>query len=1039
MKRFFTAIAMSFLMVLSLGVISYKTASPLTQNYGSSQQQVYGAAVDASTLTVNNVSQTYNLADNLAYSGEMPSEDKTTTLRAVLISDSPALSEVAFSRLVDIDSDGWGDTTPELELSSADGSTTYTTTLTNDRYVVNETINGLEKLEYTTKNIYLTVKNNYSGTITLRFRIKTDSTYTSYGTMTFKVENSGVYFVSGFDGTVKIPYEQANNYTFDEDYIKQFVLGLYNNGTIISKDDSGVKYGNPVVDPATHDVTYECDSQIDRTLYNEEQRLGIAYYITSVVDNQLVYDVKIDSGIFIYFEKTIIAEDTIGVYIDNKLVDNTTTSNRYLIEISAGASIKGQLVCSNSIQSGTISMSNDDEAFILNSYSEGESDDDENPKQYFTLTQSVIKVGSFNISLVATDPLSSYTENIYLTINVTTTVAPIINLNSTILEIDKGTDITDIDTVFRDNIFSIDIYDGTSLDSTIIADKTKVIIECSITSSDVAGRYNVHYSYTDADTGLTGTATAVLEVIDNTPVISNVVARKAADDEQVRNGGELVLSTAIYFEINAQDDDGDEITYFASVNKGTITQDENDPSVFRYEPNDRIAGIVTFTFSVSDGHSSSENFEYTITFKDNIPPTITLKDDVKIIDGVYYLNVNRKSYIYFRNYIENVADNSSVLSNNDVSITTSGFTFSDTQERYSFTRVGNYSVTYTLTDESNNTTSVIVNIIVENKAPTAKNYEYEFGYGEKVELPLASLVTDDADGYAVVLSGFVMDINGNSLATDTFSIADDGTVTLKMSKVHNETQNKDLPYVGGAYFRYKVIDSDGVESSLYTITVNFKDTTPPVVTRTDKVTKFIKGRNYADFSPYGYFKAVDEIDGELDVTAITIYKGSETVTEISFDRVGEYSIKYLYKDSAGNITERTVDIEIVLGGVPRIELLATESTITLNGNFDIYNFIYKISDDEDGDITSGFKALRENGSLNIDDGAVDTSKVGTYVIKMYYVDSDGNASATIEFTLTVEKPKEFPIQIIYYGAGGLGLVLLIVVIRIIAVKRKMRI
>lgn len=1033
MKRFFTAIAMSFLMVLSLGVISYKIASPLTQNYELEQRQVYGATVDASTLTVNNVSQNYNLADNLAYSGEMPSASKTTTLFYSLTDNSPELSGVAFSKLVDVGSSGWGDTTPELELSSADGSVTYTTTLANGNNVVNETITGLEKLEYTNDTLYLTVKNNYIGTITLRFRIKTDSTYTSYGTITAEINNRGIYFSSLGYGTIYIAAEDIDSYTFDTKFFEDYILGGYNNGTVIAVKDLII--GNPV-DDGSGNIKYTVEGQIDKTLYNQNQGIGV--FFTYDEDGNTL---AVRKSLSIYIEKYIPPTDTIDVYIGDTLVNNTSSSNRYVIELSAGASFGGYALCENGQQNCRLELSNAN-VFSISSQIENPGSKD-NPTTYFkrifTISQLTPKVGSFNITLVATDPLSSYTENIYLTINVTTTVAPIINLNSTILEIDKGTDITNIDTVFRDNISSIDIYDGTSLDSTIIADRTKVIVECNITSSDVAGRYNVHYSYTDVDTGLTGTATAVLEVIDNTPVISNVVARKAADDEQVRNGGELVLSTAIYFEINAQDDDGDEITYFANVNKGTITQDESDPTVFHYAPNDRIAGIVTFTFSVSDGHSSSENFEYAITFKDNIPPTITLKDDVKQVDGVFYLNVNRKSYIYFRNYIENVADNSSVLSNNDVVITTSGFTFSDAQERYSFTRVGNYSVTYTLTDESNNTTSVTVNIIVENKVPTAKNYEYEFGYGEKVELPLASLVTDDADGYAVVLSGFVMDINGNSLATDTFSIADDGTVTLKMSKVHNETQNKDLPYVGGAYFRYKVIDSDGVESSLYTITVNFKDTTPPVVTRTDKVTKFIKGRNYADFSPYGYFKAVDEIDGELDVTAITIYRGSETVTEISFDRVGEYSIKYLYKDSAGNITERTVDIDIVLGGVPRIELLATESTITLNGNFDIYNFIYKISDEEDGDITSGFKALRENGSLNIDDGAVDTSKVGTYVIKMYYVDSDGNASATIEFTLTVEKPKEFPIQIIYYGAGGLGLVLLIVVIRIIAVKRKMRI
>lgn len=1030
MKRFFTALAMSFLVVLSLGMISYKTASPLTQKYYGRQEQVYGATVDASTLTASDLTRSYNLAEKFTYSGALPTGVNTTELPFSLIDNSPELNQIAFSKLVNIGYAGWGDTTPELELSSVDGSTTYTTTLNGSRYKVNETISGLESLEFNDDAMYLTVKDNYTGTISLRYRIKTDTTYTEYKTLTAEINNIGIYFVSGYNGVIYIDADDIDSYTFDDAFFRNYIIGGYNNGTIIDKSEL-------IIGNETDNLIYVLDGQIDKTLYNTNQPIGVHFTYSDGGNTRFAR-----SSMYVYIEKDIPQEDIIDVYINNSLVQNTSASDRFTIDISAGASFNGYALCENGTKNCQLELSSTD-YFSISSKLEGMEDKEDTSSTYFKKLFSIFqrepKVGTFDLTLVASDPITEISKNIYLRVNVSTTVAPVINLNQTIMQIDKGTDLTGIKAMFRDNIRSIVLYNGQDLDGTIIADETKVIITCNITSSDVGGRYNIYYSYTDEDTGLQGTASAILEVVDNSPVISNVVARQVSNDEQVINGGELVLSTAIYFEVTAQDDDGDPITYFASVNKGTLVQDSEDPSVFHYEPNDRIAGTITFTFNVTDGYSSSDSFVYTIVYKDNIPPTITLKEEVKLIDGEYYLNVNRKNYIYFRNYIENVSDNSSTLSSNDVVITTQGFTFSDAQERYSFTKVGDYSVTYTLKDESNNSYSITVKIRVENQVPTGKNHEYEFGCGEEVRLPLALLVTDDTDGFAVVLSGFVTDIDGNNLSTDIFKITDDGTVTLKMSKVHNDAQNKDLPYVGKVYFRYKVIDSDNVESSLYIITVNFKDLTKPVLTRTDKTTRFIKGRAYDDFSPYGYFKAVDEIDGELDVYSITIYNGSEVVTKVSFDKVDEYTIKYVFKDSAGNIAEGTVNIEIVLGGRPSIELLATESTIALNGNFDIYNFIYKISDEEDGDITSGFKALRDDGSLNIDDRAVDTSKVGTYVIKMYYVDSDGNVSPTIEFTLTVEKPKEFPIQIIYYGAGGLGLVLLIVVIRIIAVKRKMRI
>lgn len=1034
MKRFFAVLTMCLIVTLSFGLISFFSVPAFAETESDSGSD--------SSVTISGtgvISQNYNLADRLRYTGKLPSSSESSTLTTYLQDRSNPLS-ADYSRLFTFDKSG----ELSLELSSSEGGALYNFSENNGTYTLLDTIENIQSLTYTGTSMQLTVKNTFVGKITFSCRLKityeedgsSATKYSTWGTITFNVRNVGVYYTNGYNGQLKIPYENATNYTYNESFIKNYILALYNNGTTISKDDSSIKYGNPVYDGTTGEVTsYTCENQIDTTLYNEEQRLGI-YYTTSGSEDA----VSIQDALLIYFEKEIPQEDTLSIYIGETLVSNTSASNRYTLNISAGTKLSGRVVCTSGNTSGTVSLANEVGNFSLNCYVDSDDDGKDgtsSARVVFTLSQHTMKVGTFDLNILATDVISDFSKTIYLRIVVSTTQAPTITLYGNTIIIDKGSSMDGLNDEYKGLVKNIILYDGSTLSGSDLEELSDLTISCNITSTASAGQYTITYSYQDKDTGLTGTATATLVVNDKTPIISMVIARTVEDDKLVQDGGEVVITTPIYFEVTAYDPEEDAISYFASTTKGNIVQDGTKSEKFTFEPSASIAGVVTFTFTVSDGNSSID-YIYTITFKDNVPPTITLNSSVTEEDGKYYLKVSRKTYIYFRNYIESVADNSSTLSNNDVTITPTGFAFSDNQERYSFSSVGNYSVTYSLQDASGNRTSITVYISIINNAPTGQNKSYEYGYGECAELNLLSLASDDTLGYEIALSGFVMDADGASLPTQTFRI-DDGIVYLEMSSVYSEEQERNIPFVGNVYFRYRVIDADNLESDLYMITVTFKDLTAPVLTKTDKIITFIRGRDYSDFTTAGYFTAFDEIDGTLQPVSTTIYRGEQVVNAIEFNQNADYKIVYEYVDNAGNRASGYVEISIVSGERPTIELLATEAKISINANFDIFNFIYRIRDEEDGDKTSGFKALRENGSLNIDDGAVDTSKSGEYVIRMYYVDSDGNASETIQFILTVEEPKEFPMEIIYYGAGGVGLIALIIIIRVISVKRKMRI
>lgn len=1034
MKRFFAVLTMCLTIALSFGLINFFSVPAFAETESDS-----GSASSVTVSGTGVISQNYNLADRLRYTGKLPSSDESSTLTVYLQDRANPLS-ADYSRLFTFDKSG----ELSLELSSSEGGTLYNFSENNGTYTLLDTIENVQSLTYTGTSMQLTVKNTFVGKITFSCRLMltydedggSATKYSTWGTITFNIRNVGVYYQEGYNGQLKIPYENATNYTYNESFIKSYILALYNNGTTISKDDSSINYGNPVYDGTTGEVTsFTCENQIDTTLYNEEQRLGI-YYTTSGSEGTSIQD-----ALLIYFEKEVPQEDTLSIYIGETLVSNTSASNRYTLNISAGTKLSGRVVSTSGNTAGTVSLINEVGNFSLNCYVDSGDDDKEegisSAKVVFTLSQHTMKVGTFDLNILATDSISDFSKTIYLRIVVSTTQAPTINLYGDTITIDKGASMDGLNDEYKSLVKNITLYDGSMLSGADLEELSELTISCNITSTASAGQYTITYSYQDKDTGLTGTATATLVVNDKTPIISTVIARTVEGDKLVQDGGEVVITTPIYFEVTAYDPEEDEISYFASTTKGNIVQDKTKLEKFTFEPNASIAGAVTFTFTVSDGNSSTD-YTYTITFKDNVPPTITLNSSVIEDGGKHYLSVSRKTYIYFRNYIESVADNSSTLSNNDVTITPTGFTFSDNQERYSFSAVGNYSVTYSLQDASGNSTSITVYISIINNAPTGQNKSYEYGYGECAELNLLSLASDDTLGYEIALSGFVMDADGVSLPTQTFRI-DNGIVYLEMSSVYSEEQERNIPFVGSAYFRYKVIDADNLESELYMITVTFKDMTAPVLTKTSKIATFIRGRDYSDFTTAGYFTAFDEIDGALQPVSTTIYRNEQVVSAVEFNQNADYKIVYEYVDNAGNRASGYVELSIVSGGRPTIELLATEAKISLNASFDIFNFIYRIRDEEDGDKTSGFKALRENGSLNIDDGAVDTSKSGEYVIRMYYVDSDGNASETIQFVLTVEEPKEFPMEIIYYGAGGVGLIALIIIIRVISVKRKMRI
>ncbi len=1049
MKRFFYSIIMSFVVAISYGLVAFKTQDVLSATQQTSQysEGVFEAVQEWNTYNQSSISAvdleaSVNLADNWKNTGALPTATDRTN-KTVSIGKM-GYDDIPYAKLFDVTTEGWGTTNVVLEFGDAEYKKGALSS-DNNYTIVSNLVSGLSALKYNSTEMIFEIAGNFTGTIEFLYRAVINKENgeieaTNFGTITILVENVGVYMTATYNGGVSIPEADVNNYTYDAEFFRQYIAFGYSNGTTIPKEsfNIGTLKSGPDIDPY-----YEVS--VDKTVFNTTQYVSVSYYEVSGLDENStpIYAVKLTSTVEITFTKEIVYEDTVNVFINGNLIGETTESVRHHLSFSAGERISGEITCTTGVSYGDLTLVTTGVPFILQTHMaliDPSDPENSKSKKVFELIQYPIEVGTYEVTLQKVDNSTGFTENIYLQIEVTTTVAPTINLYQSVIELPKGSNISNLDSEFRTNISSITLFDGSSLDRTSINNSGIVVITCDIESSATAGDYAIRYSYICPTSGLEGNAVATLSIIDEAPEVSLVLAKLQSDSTNVLHNGSVPITTPLYFVVTAVDPEEDTLIYYASSTKGELVQDLTENNKFYFEPNAKIAGPVTFSFEVSDGNSISEEYIYTVTFVDETAPTITFKNSVTNDNGTYKLNVDRKVPVYFRTLIENVADNSSTLSTNDVTIEGVNFTL-DTGERFLFSGTGNYTVKYTLQDDSGNEVEYLVSIIIINSTPTAENKTFDFSYTETAVMNLYTLAKDDTAGYEIVGVGHVTDEHGTPLEVDEFSIGDGTAVRLKLRPivVGEGDSMRQMPYIGNAYFRYKVIDSDGEFSPEYIVTVNFADDSKPVVTATEKSKNYIKGRTYPDFTVEGYFTAVDDVDGVLEPISITIYTGGQEVESVAFDAIRTYRLKYLYRDAAGNETERTVDIEIITGGAPSIELLTTETTIALNGSFDIFNFIYRIRDEEDGDKTSGFKKLQEDGALQIDATTVDTAKSGKYTIRMYYVDSDGNASETIEFILTVEEPKEFPMEIIYIGGGAVGLILLIIVIRVIIVKRRMRI
>jgi hypothetical protein len=216
-------------------------------------------------------------------------------------------------------------------------------------------------------------------------------------------------------------------------------------------------------------------------------------------------------------------------------------------------------------------------------------------------------------------------------------------------------------------------------------------------------------------------------------------------------------------------------------------------------------------------------------------------------------------------------------------------------------------------------------------------------------------------------------VDAGATALDNY----DGNLTAQIVK----TSNVDVTRYGTYFVTYNVKDSSGNTATSITRTVKVADITKPVIT--------LKGSATMTVQVFGKFTdpgatARDNKDGNINskITAVSTVKTSV---------VGTYTVTYTVSDAAGNAATPVVRTVKVVDTVKPVIKLVGSASISIKRNTTYVDAGATATDNYDGAITSRIVTVNP----------VNTSKTGTYTITYNVKDSSGNAATQLKRTVKV--------------------------------------
>ena len=493
-------------------------------------------------------------------------------------------------------------------------------------------------------------------------------------------------------------------------------------------------------------------------------------------------------------------------------------------------------------------------------------------------------LGTYLFTYTVSDS-SSNTALVSRTVSVVDTTPPVITLN--------GPDEVNLqvgDSYSDGGATAVDAYDG---------DVTSDISTVSSVDTSTVGVYYVTYTVSDNEGNNTQATRTV--VVGSPPVIS----LQGPNPLQLEAGSTYVELGANAFDI-PDGDVSDQISISESINTSVL-------------------GSYSVQYSIIDSDGNSTVLFRAVQVSDTTSPNIELIGNEQMtieVNGSFADPGATATDTFEGDLTDQISDSGTV----------------DT------TSLGNYTITYQVSDSSGNTAIISREVSVsDTTAPV-------------ISLKGSSPVTIEV-GTTYADEG--------ATATDDFQ----GDLTASISDI----SNVDSTTVGTYSVVYNVSDSSGNAANQVTRIVEVVDSQAPALS-------FVGGAAITHEA-----KTVFNIPN--DVTATDVYDGDLTSAVVvsgivNQDLVGSYNLSYSVTDSSGNTGQLSRTVNVVDTTNPEITLTG-DNPLYINLGQTYIDPGYSASDNYDGNITSTV----------VESGLVDTSAEGTYFRNYNVSDSSSNAAS----------------------------------------------
>lgn len=321
----------------------------------------------------------------------------------------------------------------------------------------------------------------------------------------------------------------------------------------------------------------------------------------------------------------------------------------------------------------------------------------------------------------------------------------------------------------------------------------------------------------------------------------------------------------------------------------------------------------------------------------------------------------------------------------------------------------------------NGDTSITVRYKETFEDPGASAYDDVFGDITQDIQITGNVDTNNLGDY--ILEYNVIDACGNEAIskTRTIHVIDDISPTITLNGETNIILSHGTTFDDPGATAYDIFDGDitnliiaesdvdenivGMYSILYTVqdsnsneasvsrSVVVVDTSSPLLTLNGLQNIYIDV--FSDFTDPGA-SAYDVVDGDI-TSSIQVYGYEDVDSSV----VGNYVIRYVITDSAGNTTSKERTIYVQDNEKPVITLNG-ESTVSVKQHTQYVDDGANAVDNYDGNITSKI----------VIDNVVNTEELGTYCVVYNVTDENGNEAETVVRTVVVIENEHYPKVII---------------------------